>query len=66
MDKKERGVKKIFCDECETEDGVGRVTIDVARSTPITIPSGTKTKFDKDLCQICANKLFAALDTVLE
>jgi hypothetical protein len=59
-------MQKTICDECGTEQGVGRVTINVARSTPITLPSNMQSSLDQDLCQPCANRLFAALESVLE
>lgn len=50
---------KCFCDRCHDE-GAGRVTCGAAASMPIKIDR-IGPKFDADLCQVCADRVFGIL-----
>lgn len=56
---------KIICDECGAENA-GRVTLDLARSTPLTLPIGQPWKLDRDLCQKCFDKFLARIGALFE
>lgn len=48
------------CDNCGSEDGVGRFTVNIAVSTPHS--SGHFPKCDCELCPACLQKTVAAID----